>query len=119
MNTKITINSIAIFAALIAMNIAVKSDIWWLAVIIGALIIVCGVRSIILSRKADKEAWDKHRFISRILNDIEKDLFEELHKELAGIKGIQPVNNVHPGSRVSEKYLAMVEEREGSDNNAC
>ena len=117
MKTKINYIILAALAAMIALIITIKYDIWWLSAIVGALIVACAVRSIILSRRADKEAWEKHRFISRVLNDIEKDLFDELHKELAGIKqDKQPASNVHPGSRVSDCYLAMVQEKEGDIN---
>lgn len=117
MKTKINYIILAMVAALISLIFTIKYDIWWLAVIVGALIVACAVRSIILSRRADKEAWKKHRFISRTLNEMEKVLFDEIHKELAGIKqDKQPASNVHPGSRVSDRYLAMVQEKEGGAN---
>nr|WP_316624591.1 hypothetical protein [uncultured Ruminococcus sp.] len=111
MNTKIITVILSAIAALITLVIAIKYDIIWMVIIAGALIVVCAIRCINLSRLAEQEAWDKHRFISRTLNEIERELLDELHKELAGIKGRQPESNVHPGSRVSDKYLKMVENR--------
>lgn len=113
MNTKATALYYATVGLLLAFTIAVIYGVIWLAVIFGVLIVVSAGCFMALCRKANQEEWKRRRMVSRALNEIEQELFDELHRELAGIKQDKPpVSNVHPGSRISDKYIAMIEGRD-------